>query len=92
MLNVLKRTPPSPRALVPRMKVSLVQRIGALRERLVRDGRISFRDVMAECQTRTDVIVSFLAVLEMLKGGECDARQDALWGDIEIVPAAMAAG
>jgi segregation and condensation protein A len=85
MLSVLKRRPPSPRALVPRMKVSLVQRISVLRERLQRQGRFSFRALMTECETRTDVIVAFLAVLELLKSGECDARQDEAWGDIEVV-------
>jgi chromatin segregation and condensation protein Rec8/ScpA/Scc1 (kleisin family) len=32
-----------------------------------------------------EVVVSFLAILELLKAGECDARQDASWGDIEVV-------
>ncbi len=93
MLQVLKRTPPSPRGLVPRMRVSLARRVDALRARLRSEGRFSFREAIAECETRTDIIVSFLAILELLKGGECDARQDGLWGEIEVVAvAAVAAG
>ena len=26
-----------------------------------------------------------MAILELLKSGECDARQSAAWGDIEVV-------
>jgi segregation and condensation protein A len=90
MLDVLKRAPRAPAGLIPRLRVSLVQRIAALRERLLRDGRFSFREVMAACQDRTEVIVSFLAVLELVKAGECEARQDAAWADIEVV--GLAAG
>jgi segregation and condensation protein A len=85
MLDVLKRSPRAPAGIVPRMRISLVQRISVLREQLVREGRFSFRAVMAACQTRTEVIVSFLAVLELIKSGECEARQDTAWADIEVV-------
>ena len=85
MLDVLKRAPLQPRALVPRMKLSLAQRIAALRDRLQREGRFSFRAVIEECQTRTEVVVSFLAVLELLKSGACEALQDEAWGDILVV-------
>lgn len=50
----------------------------ALAERTV----VRFRDVAG--QTRMDVVVSFLALLEMLKAGMVAASQAALFGDIEI--------
>jgi segregation and condensation protein A len=84
MVRVLKRLPPEPRGLVPRMRLSLLQRVSALREQLRREGRISFRAVISECATRAEVIVSFLAVLDLLKSGECDAVQDTAWGDIVL--------
>lgn len=94
MLDVIRRRPPEPRAVVPRHRVSLAQRITYLRDRLRRAGRFSFREVISECTTRVDIVLAFLAVLELLKGGECDVRQDALWGDIEVVatPAMAIAG
>lgn len=91
MMAVLKRKPPEPRTLMPRLKLSLAQRITALRERLQRDGRFSFRAAIEECRTRTEVIVSFLAVLELLKGGECEVRQEETWGDIEVLLSPVAA-
>ena len=74
MAEVLARVPEAPRAMIPRDGVSLSGRIAAFRDVLRRRGRISFRAVMADCQTRLEVVVSFLAVLELLKAGECDAR------------------
>ncbi|MGD9934444.1 MAG: ScpA family protein [Dehalococcoidia bacterium] len=88
MLDVMRRRPHEPRAVVPRHRVSLSQRISILRNRLHARGRFSFREAIAECETRIDVVLSFLAVLELLKSGECDARQDALWGDIDVVATA----
>ena len=55
------------------------------RERLHRRGRFSFRRILMECTTRVDVVVSFLAILELIRSGECDAEQSNTWGDIEVV-------
>lgn len=85
MLTVLSRAPVVPRILVPRDRATLSSRITALRERLKRFGRFSFREAMAECGSRIEVVLSFLAVLELLKDGECDAVQLDVWGEIEVV-------
>lgn len=86
MMQVLSRTPPAPRAMVMRdTGVPLSERIAEFREQLRRRGRLSFRRVMSECRTRLEVVISFMAILELLKSGECDARQSAAWEDIEVV-------
>jgi len=86
MLDVLARQPAEPRAVLPRdVTMTLAQRITDLRERLRRYGKLSFRRLISACQTRLEVIVSFMAILELLRSGECDARQSAAWGDIEVV-------
>lgn len=86
MRDVLRRKKAErPRVVVRRDTVTLSQRIEDFRARLTQRGRFSFRAVMEECQTRVEVIVAFLAVLELLKGGECDAVQSETWGDIEVV-------
>jgi len=85
MLKVLARKPVAPRAVLPRdTTMTLAQRITDLRERLQRSGKFSFRRLISACRTRMEVIVSFMAILELLRGGECDARQSAAWGDIEV--------
>ncbi|MGE5596370.1 MAG: segregation and condensation protein A [Hyphomicrobiales bacterium] len=86
MLQVLARTPAEPpQGLIERDTVTLSQRVMQLRERLAAHGRFSFRQAISECRTRLEVVVSFMAVLELLKRGECDAEQSGPWGDIEVV-------
>ncbi len=91
MMDVMARAPEPPRVGITRERVTLVQRLTSLRERLRRDGRFSFRTAVEECESRLEVLLSFLAILEMLKLGECEAEQDATWGDIEVVAIPVAA-
>ena len=91
MAEMLSRTPPEPRAVIVRDRgLTLNDRVADFRQRLQRGGKFSFRKVISECRTRLEVVVSFMAILELLKTGECDARQSAAWGDIEVVALAQA--
>ncbi|MFN0097015.1 MAG: segregation and condensation protein A [Dehalococcoidia bacterium] len=88
MLDVMKRLPPvpPPQAVIQREStVTIQQRVRDYRERLSRMGRFSFLAAINECKTRVEVLISFLAILELLKSGDCDAVQDAAWGDIEVI-------
>lgn len=88
MIDVLNKKPveATPRAVLQRdTAMTLTQRIGEFRERLRRRGKFSFRRAIMECTSRLEVVVSFLAILELLKAGEADARQAEAWGDIEVV-------
>lgn len=92
MVEVLARTPVEPlKAAIVREAVTLAQRVTDFRERLRRAGRFSFRAAISECETRIEVIMSFMAILELLKSGECDATQPDQWGDIEVVSLGRAA-
>jgi segregation and condensation protein A len=48
-------------------------------------GRLGFRPLLAACQTRTEIVVLFLAVLELIKSGRLWAEQDQPFGDIVLV-------
>jgi segregation and condensation protein A len=85
MLTVLSRAPAAPRILVPRDRATLSERIAILRGRLKTFGRFSFRQAIEECTTRLEIVLSFLAILELVKTGECEAEQVTVWGDIEVV-------
>ena len=88
MLEVLNKKPPEPRAraiMARDTNMTMAVRLVDFRERLRRRGRFSFQRMLMECKTRVDVVVSFLAVLELIRAGECDAEQDAAWGDIVVV-------
>lgn len=88
MLEVLNKKPAEPRVrmvIARDTNMTLVERLMDFRERLERRGRFSFQRILLECKTRVDVVVSFLAVLELIRAGECDAEQDGAWGDIVVV-------
>ena len=85
MLEVLERMPEEPAGSVTRIDVSLTDRIAALETRLQGRGRsFSFRRVIAACGTRIEVVVTFIALLELLKRGTCEVEQDTAWGDIRV--------
>jgi len=48
-------------------------------------GRASFRALVEACTSRTEVIVVFLAVLELMKAGRVSAEQAESFGDIALV-------
>ena len=41
-------------------------------------------------RTREDVVIAFLAVLELIRQGECEAVQESTWGEIELMRAGAA--
>lgn len=85
MIEVLERMPEEPDGTVERVDVSLTDRIAALEARLRGRGRsFSFRRAIAECGTRIEVVVTFIALLELLKRGACEVEQSSAWGDIRV--------
>lgn len=92
MLDVMANVPIArPDAMIPRDGITMSGRLDDFRQRLRRGGKFSFRKAIAECHSRVEIVISFLAILELLKSGECDARQGETWGDIEVVALAPVA-
>ena len=44
----------------------------------------SFRTLLMECHTKTEVVVTFLVILEMMKAGEIMITQEHTFDDIAI--------
>ncbi len=87
VLTALTRQPQhEPVQVIHRNKVTVREKIELIRERLALHGRVSFRSVIDECRTRMEIIVSFIAVLELIKSRVLDALQDAAFADIVLVP------
>ena len=72
-------TPP-----VPRERVRLRERIELLVARLEEERRLSFRGLLEGSRSRLQVVVDFLAVLELIKAGFVEATQSVPFGDIEL--------
>jgi segregation and condensation protein A len=88
--EALARTPPEPEEAVLEIEpVTVDEKIGELSLTLERaQGRLAFRPLLAACQTRTEIVVLFLAVLEMIKAGRLWAEQRRPFGDITLVETA----
>ncbi len=88
--EALTRKPPEPEEAVIEIEpVTVDEKIGELSLALERSkGKLAFRPLLRECQTRTEIVVLFLAVLEMIKAGRLWAEQDRPFGDISLVETA----
>ena len=85
--EVLERQPAAEEqeGVVERHEVTVEQKVAELSDALRRRGRLSFRAFISACRSRIEVIVAFMAVLELIKSLQLRAEQDALFGDISLV-------
>ena len=65
-------------------RVTIREKISNLIETLRRVGQATFRSILSPDPTRVDVVVTFLAMLELIKRHLVEAQQDTLFGDIAI--------
>jgi segregation and condensation protein A len=47
-------------------------------------GQATFRDLVADCEERIEVVVRFLALLELYREGKVELQQAATFGEIEV--------
>ncbi|MCU0310348.1 MAG: segregation/condensation protein A [Acidimicrobiales bacterium] len=67
------------------VRTSVTDAVAELVDELPRMGRVTFRRLTESFVERLEVVVRFLAVLELFKQGLVDLDQPAAFGDIEIV-------
>ena len=74
-----------PEGVLEREEVTVAQKVAELSASLGRKRRLSFRAFISACRSRIEVVVAFMAVLELIKALQLSAEQDALFGDITLV-------
>lgn len=89
LLNALKRTietkPTLPAGtVIEPLQISIHHRIARIRELTAAHHRVQFAALLDEAQTRIEIIVTFLAVLESLKRKLIFVEQDDMFGEIYI--------
>lgn len=67
-------------------RVTIREKITRLIETLRQTGQATFRSILSPQSTRVEVVVTFLAMLELIKRRLVHAQQDTLFGDIAIQP------
>jgi segregation and condensation protein A len=79
--------PPEPRVeadhIAP-IRASVAEAIATVLDRLPEDRLVSFRDLTLDASDRLEVIVRFLAVLELYKQGVIDLEQVATFADLSV--------
>lgn len=70
--------------------ISLEDKIQDLGARIKRAFRVSFHGVLAEAQDRAEMIVSFLALLELIKQRDVHVEQSEMFSDIHLQSTAPA--
>jgi len=86
--QALERQPESAEpevGVVERREITVEQKVAELADALVLRRRVSFRAFISECRSRIEVVVSFMAVLELIKGLRLRAEQNAPFGDIDLL-------
>jgi segregation and condensation protein A len=81
----LRSAKPDVRTIV-RERVSLMEQMDAVARLVRRDGRASFFALVAGGD-RFTIVVTFLAVLELVRRGRCIVQQAAAFDDIDVLPA-----
>lgn len=64
--------------------VTVSEAVAELETRLPERGQCTFRELTAHCRTRMQVIVRFLALLELCKRGRVTLDQGHTFGDLEV--------
>ncbi|PTL85789.1 ScpA family protein [Vitiosangium sp. GDMCC 1.1324] len=84
--RVLERLTPKLQHEVVREKVSITEAIRRIAERLKGQESVSFLSLFEEQRTRQEVVITFLAILEMVKRRLLKVRQEAPLADILLMP------
>lgn len=69
---------------IRREPVSLEQKIGSVMEYARKNRRFSFRQLLERQADKLDVVVTFLAILELMKMGKIHLTQEELFDDMDI--------
>lgn len=67
-------------------RVTIREKIHLISRYLQRTGRSSFRLFLPPNPTRLEIVVTFLAMLELIKRAAIQVEQDVLFGDIGVFP------
>jgi segregation and condensation protein A len=85
MAAALLRPPPMlDLSHVTPIRYTMAEAVEAVRGHLDRLGQASFRDLVADCEERIQIVVRFLALLELYREGKIELAQAETFGEIEV--------
>ena len=72
-----------PKKIMERV-VSLKEVVEGIREALGRAQKVNFREVIAQAKSKHEIVISFMALLELIKSGEAAVNQKGIFDEIEV--------
>lgn len=82
--QVLDRLPPQEQVTVEMEQVSLGEKLEQLRQMLARQQRLNFTAVFRHSRTRLEAVVTFLALLELIRIGQARVAQASAFAEITV--------
>ncbi len=76
--------PVAPAPEIIKREVTIAMQLAALRAAMAGRGRVILQQLLATCQSRTQVTVTMLAMLELVRRRQATVRQDELFGPILV--------
>jgi segregation and condensation protein A len=70
--------------VVTQPKVTIREKIGLISKSLRKHSKVAFGALLKRTRTRLEVVVTFLAMLELVKRNLLNAQQDELFGEISL--------
>lgn len=83
ILKALKLFVPLPKSIIKRT-ISIQDKIRQIKDLILAKAAINFKTILFRAKNKTEVIVSFLALLELVKQKAISVSQNQLFDDIEI--------
>ena len=80
--KVLEQVPPAVQYEVHREEVRVKEKVAMILSRFVEKSQIMFSELFPKFSSRQDVIVTFIAVLELIRDGQIRVHQKKLFDDI----------
>lgn len=71
-------------SVIAAVTITVADQTARIQDRLAQKGRVSFQEMLSEAATRLEVIVTLMALLELLKQDRITVRQEGLFGPILI--------
>lgn len=85
LAKALERLPPAPEPeRLQRQVLNIMERRETLLSRVKRTGRLAFARLIEDCETRFEAIITFLAILDLLKTEDLRAEQESAFGEIVL--------
>jgi segregation and condensation protein A len=77
--------PPGPvNGVVAPLTISIADRIRHIESLLTKKGTVSFHRLLRRARSRSEIIVTFLALLELIKARRAQVQQEKLFGEIWV--------